>query len=189
MDRKLIGYLPPVLARTREMAAIMEAEQPEVQALWEALRTVLDAGFVQTAGSKGLARWERVIGIRPKGTDTLEARRIRVLTRMNERIPYTMRVLVQMLTAICGPDGFWVRLYPDRYYLRVRVALNRLGCYDDVRGMLRRVVPANIQLDLAPDYNTHNDLHPYSHRWLAHYGHKQLREDESLKRGLLNEEI
>lgn len=181
MDRKLIDYLPTVLAETREMAAIMAAEQPEVEALWEALRVVLDAGFVQTAGSQGISRWERIIGIRPKGTDTLDVRRIRILTRMNERLPYTMRVLCQMLAAICGPDGFWVRLYADRYHLRVRVALTQLESYNDVRAMLRRVVPANIQLDLAPDYNTHGDLRPYTHRRLTNHTHKGLREDEKLK--------
>lgn len=181
MDRKLVDYLPPVLAGTKEMAAIMAAEQPEVEALWDTLRVVLDAGFVQTAGSRGLSRWEKIIGIRPKGTDTLEVRRIRIITRMNERLPYTMRVLCQMLTAICGPEGYTVRLYPDRYYLRVRVALDQLESYNDVRSMLRRVVPANIQLDLAPDYNTHGDLRKYTHRWLARYSQQKLREDVSLK--------
>lgn len=181
MDRKLIDYLPPVLAGTKEMAAIMAAEQPEVEALWDALRVVLDAGFVQTANSKALSRWERMIGIRPKAADTLEIRRIRILTRMNERLPYTMRVLHQMLAAICGPDGYTVRLFADKYYLRVRVALDQLASYEDVRNMLRRVIPANMQMDLAPDYNTHGDLGQYTHRRLANYSHRELREDVTLK--------
>lgn len=182
MDRQLIDYLPPVLAGTKEMAAIMASEQPEVEALWDTLRVVLDAGFVQTAGSKGLSRWEKIIGIRPKGTDTLDVRRIRIITRMNERLPYTMRVLCQMLTAICGPDGYRVRLFADKYTLWVRVSLHHLESYEDVRSMLSRVLPANIYLDLSPDYNIYRDLLPYTFRQLSGYTYRQLREDESLRR-------
>ena len=32
----LLGYLPDVLKNTREMQAIMTAETPEIQALWQA---------------------------------------------------------------------------------------------------------------------------------------------------------
>lgn len=182
MDRKLIDYLPPVLAGTKEMAAVMAAEQPEIEALWEALRVVLDAGFVQTANSKALSRWERMIGIRPKAADTMETRRIRILTRMNERLPYTMRVLHQMLAAICGPDGYRVRLFADKYTLWVRVSLHHLESYEDVRAMLSRVLPANLYLDLSPDYNIYRDLLPYTFRQLSGYTYRQLQEDENLRR-------
>lgn len=183
MDRKLADYLPPVLSGIRELAAVMDAEQPEAEALWAAMKTVLDAGFVETADSRGLARWERMLGIRPKGRDTLEIRRTRIIARLNERLPYTLLALKRMLTAICGADGYTVKLECTAYYLRVRVAVNRLECMEEVQRLLDRVVPANMVTAVEPDYNTHEDLGRYTHRQLGTYTHRELREKITLKGG------
>lgn len=105
LDRKLIDYLPPVLQQTREMQAVMEGEQPAVAGLWDAWKTVLDALFVRYANEQGLARWERMLGIRPRGTDSMEVRRVAVLARLNEQLPFTERTLRLMLDGVCGPAG------------------------------------------------------------------------------------
>ena len=105
LDRKLIDYLPPVLQQTREMQAVMEGEQPAVAGLWDAWKTVLDALFVRYANEQGLARWERMLGIRPRGTDSMEVRRVAVLARLNEQLPFTERTLRLMLDGVCGPGG------------------------------------------------------------------------------------
>lgn len=58
MDRKLIDYLPPVLASILEMQAIMEIEQPEAEMLWDKLSGVMDDQFVETASEERVKRWE-----------------------------------------------------------------------------------------------------------------------------------
>lgn len=87
LDRKLIDYLPPVLQQTREMQAVMEGEQPAVAGLWDAWKTVLDALFVRYANEQGLARWERMLGIRPRRDRQHGSAAVAVLARLNETAP------------------------------------------------------------------------------------------------------
>lgn len=177
LDRKLIDYLPPVLQQTREMQAVMEGEQPAVAGLWEAWKTVLDALFVRYANEQGLARWERMLGIRPRGTDSMEVRRVAVLARLNEQLPFTERTLRLMLDGVCGPGGYTLEIIYREYRVFVRVHLWEKRAVDEAAALLGRVVPANMVIDLGLRYNTHRMLRPRLHRMLRGTTHRALREE------------
>ena len=177
LDRKLIDYLPPVLQQTREMQAVMEGEQPAVAGLWDAWKTVLDALFVRYANEQGLARWERMLGIRPRGTDSMEVRRVAVLARLNEQLPFTERTLRLMLDGVCGPGGYTLEIIYRGYRVFVRVHLWEKRAMDEAAALLGRVVPANMVIDLGLRYNTHRMLRPRLHRMLRGTTHRALREE------------
>ena len=177
LDRKLIDYLPPVLQQTREMQAVMEGEQPAVAGLWDAWKTVLDALFVRYANEQGLARWERMLGIRPRGTDSMEVRRVAVLARLNEQLPFTERTLRLMLDGVCGPGGYTLEIIYREYRVFVRVHLWEKRAMDESAALLGRVVPANMVIDLGLRYNTHRMLRPRLHRMLRGTTHRALREE------------
>ena len=177
LDRKLIDYLPPVLQQTREMQAVMEGEQPAVAGLWDAWKTVLDALFVRYANEQGLARWERMLGIRPRGTDSMEVRRVAVLARLNEQLPFTERTLRLMLDGVCGPGGYTLEIIYREYRVFVRVHLWGKRAMDEAAALLGRVVPANMVIDLGLRYNTHRMLRPRLHRMLRGTTHRALREE------------
>lgn len=177
LDRKLINYLPPVLQQTREMQAVMEGEQPAVAGLWDAWKTVLDALFVRYANEQGLARWERMLGIRPRGTDGMEMRRTAVLARLNEQLPFTERTLRLMLDGVCGPGGYTLEVIYKEYRVFVRVHLWEKRAMDEAAALLGRVVPANMVIDLGLRYNTHRMLRPRPHRILRGTAHRALREE------------
>ena len=75
MERKLIDYLPYVIRDYAEFQGIMGSEQPEIEKAWNTTDDLLDNQFIPTAGNMGLSRWEKILGITPKGTDSLEDRR------------------------------------------------------------------------------------------------------------------
>ena len=177
LDRKLIDYLPPVLQQTREMQAVREGEQPAVAGLWDAWKTVLDALFVRYANEQGLARWERMLGIRPRGTDSMEVRRVAVLARLNEQLPFTERTLRLMLDGVCGPGGYTLEIIYREYRVFVRVHLWEKRAMDEAAALLGRVVPANMVIDLGLRYNTHRMLRPRLHRMLRGTTHRALREE------------
>lgn len=102
MDRKLINYLPYVVRDYAEFKGISEAEQPEFESAWGSSDDLLNNQFISTAGNLGLSRWEKILGITTKGTDTLEDRRFRILTRLNEELPYTLPQLRNILETLCG---------------------------------------------------------------------------------------
>lgn len=80
MERQLIKYLPYVVRDYPEFQGITGSEQPEFERAWGSADDLLNNQFISTAGSMGLSRWEKILGITPKGTDTLEDRRFRIMT-------------------------------------------------------------------------------------------------------------
>ena len=155
MVRQLIDYLPPFLRDVREYKEIMSrGEQEEISVLWEAADGVLADQFVNTATLNGVKRWESILGIKPKGTDSLDDRKFRILSRLNEQLPYTLLVLRNMLQALCGGGGFSAEVQAETYTLTVKVALVAKSNIDDVGNLLRKVVPANMVIFLELKYNT-----------------------------------
>jgi len=155
LDRRLIDYLPQILRDVREFKAIYDdGQQPEIEALWRVFSDAMNDQFVTTATENGVRRWENILGIRPRGTDTLDARKFRILARLNEQLPYTYRTLENMLAALCGADGYAMDLQADIYTLSVKVGLIAKENVDDVSDLLAKVVPANMIIELSILFNT-----------------------------------
>ena len=113
MRKKLQDYLPPILFKTYEFPLLCETEQPEIDHLHDAADAVLDAQFLSTAGEYAIQRYEKIFGITPMDTDTLDERRFKVLTRINTQLPFSVRRLRQQLATLCGADGYKLEVYPD----------------------------------------------------------------------------
>ena len=177
MDRNMIEYLPPMLQTIREFKALIDAEQPEASDLWDALDDVLDDQFINDATANGVSRWEKILTIAPKGGSTLPERKLQILARLNEELPYTFAKLKNQLEALCGVDGYSVVLSNSTYTLTVRVGLTAKDSFDAVDNLLDRVIPANILIDVSLEYNTHQTLSALTHAQLAAYTHDELRSE------------
>ncbi len=77
----LIEYLPPVVQKIREMQEICKAEQPYFDEAKDEIEKILCRCFVGLADETGIARLEKVHGIIPGATETLEQRRVNILIR------------------------------------------------------------------------------------------------------------
>ena len=143
LDRKLIDYLPPVLQRVMEFAAITGAQQPEIEAAWDALNLVMDNQFIDTATEAGVTVWEKELNIVPLATDTLEDRKQRLKTAWTYGVVYTYNWLVNWLKTSCGENNPLPTI--NEYTLRVSlpVSVDYLHILDD----MRRYVSANVLID------------------------------------------
>lgn len=174
----MIDYLPPVLKDVREMRAVLDkAGQPAFESLWGAMDAAFLDQHVRDATVYGVERWERMLKIRPKANESLDERKFRILTRLNESLPYTMRTLRATLAALCGENGYIAELFASEYRLMVRVALAFRSTYESVETLLGRIVPCEIVIDLSLMYNQHDLLKRYTHRQLAAYTHYALRNE------------
>lgn len=177
-ERNLIEYLPEFLRGVKEYQAILTfAEQPEMVALWEAEENALKDQFIVDATENGVSRWERVLGITPKGTDSLDVRKFSILARINEQLPFTLTTLKEQLKSLCGEDGYEVNLDAKKYTLSVRVALTMESNFENVGLLLKRIIPANLVVDLSLKYNQHFKYTSNTHEGLATFTHEQLRNE------------
>lgn len=177
MDRNLIDYLPQVLKEYRDIKAIMQAEQSELSVLWDCLSDVLSDQFALYATANGISRWENILAINPKGTDTLELRRFRILARLGEQRPYTAISLRQQMAALCGEGGYSLTVLNENYMIKVRVELAAKGKYNEVEGLLKRTIPANMIIDLSLMYNQYLKLIGVTYGHLSSYTFEQLRNE------------
>lgn len=176
MDRQIKDYLPIFVQEYAEIGAIMDAEQVSVEDAWTSAENVMCDQFVVDATENGVKRWESILKMKPKGSYTLDERKFNILVKLKEQLPYTIRTLNEMLTALCSEDGYLLRLDNDKYLLTVRLALNNENNVQAVSELLEKIVPANLIISVTL-FNTHNILSAYTHGFLAQYTHKQTREE------------
>lgn len=147
-------YIPEVLKNVVEIQAIMEAETPEVQAIWDACEDCMNDQFISEATEYGIARREKMLNITPYTTDTLDDRRFRLQTRYNENIPYTRKNLASLLESLCGVDGYKLTILTSTFTVKVKVALTAKKQVDSTKEMLERVLPYNMVFSIELLYNT-----------------------------------
>lgn len=106
MERKLIDYLPPVVRGVAELRGVLAGQQPEFDRAWAEADALMADQFFETMEDRGLRRWERMLKLTPRGTDTLETRRARVQAKFNLLRPYTLPWLLLWLAETFGPEHF-----------------------------------------------------------------------------------
>ena len=176
-DRKLIDYLPLFMQDYREMAVIMETEQTEIDHLWVEAENALADQFILEATENGVKRWESMLGISPKDTDSLDERKFRILTKLNQELPYTLRKLEQALTNLCGVNGYSVEVQAAEYHIEVKLAVSNANNYSEVENVLNKMIPANMTQYVQIMYNSNNVLAQFTHEQLSAYTHEQLRNE------------
>ncbi len=165
------------IKEVKDFVAIDEVENPEFKVLNERIQNLIDDQFIQTAKERGIARRERMLSISTFSDDTLETRRFRVLSRWNEQLPYTYKVLINRLNQLCGENGYTVSLNSGQYALNIKIALTKKRMFDEVKLLSRKMIPSNIIIKVELRYNQHSKLASFTHRQLSAYTHAQLREE------------
>ena len=171
-----MDYLPPFMQEFKEIAAIMDAEQPEFELAWREAENALADQFILTATINGIKRYESIYDIVPKGTDTLEERRFKILTKKNDKPPYTLNSLRSTLNALCGENGYAIYMNYNEYELVVKLAISNTNNFTAVAELLEKVLPANIVRKVSM-FNTHGMLSKLTHKQLAQYTQWQLRNE------------
>lgn len=175
MSKQLLNYAPKILHEVEEYKALYAAEQIEIDGLHASQTDVLNNQFISTCTDGGAKRWENIIGITAKDTETLSDRRFRILSRLNEQLPYTQRILEQQLTTLCGVGGYSLSLANQT--IKVRVVLTARNNFNDVEYLLERMRPANVVIDLSLLYNQNQMLTGRTHAKLSAYTHEQIRNE------------
>lgn len=141
-------YLPPVIGDAAEIREMNRVESEELNRIWEEADEVFLNRWILTATEKGLARYERMLGL--AGTGDLEERRKAVHFEWNKYIVYTDRSVRQLLSQLYGPDGFLMEIYHSQYMVRFAMMIpNTSADLDDAYRRIRAILPANLGIEFA----------------------------------------
>lgn len=143
----LVSYLPPFIAEYKETNITLTAENPEFVLVWNATDKTLKNEFIATADEYGISRFEKILHILPSRDDTLESRRSRVQSRWFTTLPYTWRMFVQKLIALCGENNFTVTKQFDYYRVDLDVQLELFGQVEELERIIETMLPCNMVMD------------------------------------------
>lgn len=173
----LIEYLPPYLRNVRELKKIVEAENPEFDAINNEINNFLHENFLDLMGVTGIKRWEQILEIKPFKDDTLEDRRFRIKSRVLERLPYTLPSLRFRLDTILGEGKYKLNIDYGKYLVKLKIELTAKSQFNEVVKMLNKVLPANMVQEVELLYNQHQHWQQFTHAELQNYTHYQFREE------------
>lgn len=176
-DIDLKVYLPDVLKDVEELKAIIAAEDPEIEAIWQACEDSMNDQFISEATENGIARREKMLGITPFATDTLDDRRFRLLTRYNENVPYTRKSLENLLASLCGVTGYQLTIVTASFSVSVKVNLAVKKQEDSIKELLERILPYNMVYTVELLYNTWDKVKPRTWNAVSALTWKELKEE------------
>ena len=155
MDRTvdIVKYLPPVLKEVDVFQQIAKAQNPEFNLLQERIVRTFSERFIQSATEYGIKRWESLLLIPSTDELTLQQRKERVLTYLNIKLPYTWRMLENMLNAYLGEGNFVLKYNVEQ--TKLSLTLNWLSSHarSDIESLFHKVFPVNIVLDIRYNQN------------------------------------
>ena len=157
----LVSYLPPFLAGYRELREALAAENPEFALAWDAADRALRNEFIDTADEYGIARFEGMLGILSSRGDALEDRRARVRSRGFTAVPYTYRMLVEMVARILGDahDFYIWSDFKTDYGMILTVCTMDDSQDMELKRTLDRVIPANIPVSIIYESPLEGDMY------------------------------
>ena len=68
-------------------------------------------------------------------------------------------------------------LFAKEYRLKILLELGIKKMFDDVEQAVKRMIPANILLEVAIRYNQHSAVGQYTHGQLEKWTHQTIREE------------
>ncbi len=147
---------PPIIWNIKEIRTVNEVAQKWYEKFQSDLEDVGKDILITTATERGIARREKILGIVPQDTDSLEDRRYRVLTQWYDTYPYTENNLRERLNNLVGEGNYELTVTPTR--CTCKLALARKLQYETVEKLLEKIVPLHIVLDVQLMYNTWGKL-------------------------------
>lgn len=136
-------YWATIVKDTAQFGQIAVAENPEFNRLSECIFRALKDSFIHSATEYGVKRWESMLQIAPSAGETLEERKARILTYLNLKLPYTWRVLKQLIEGIVGEGNVELNLDNDTQTLTIEVPDTHI---ETVKDLVSRVIPMNLDI-------------------------------------------
>ena len=117
--------------------------------------------FILTADINGIERWEQILGIIANPLiEDIEFRRWRVQNRLSMQPPLTKRFLQQVLDELVGENNTEIEVFYNDYILNVKLALSQELYLQDIQILLRRLIPANMRLNIIILFNLWGKWYP-----------------------------
>lgn len=172
----LLYDAPEIILKIPDIAQIYDYNEIQEKELDAAVEELNDDIMLNTMHLRTIERWEKILNINPLDDDTEEDRRFKVKAKVNEKLPYSLRVLKRKLDTLC-PSGYSMELADDRTNVLIKIALTSKKMRNTVAEMLEEMLPLNMMYSTQIMYNTWEMLESYTWGELENRTWEQLRSE------------
>ena len=158
MENRYLYYLPNTVRELQDFQKLGEIEGALLAEAAVAKDTVVNNQWILTAEKSGLLRLARMMGLH--GAEVMETERLReeILFRWNSRSPYTLFHLQDWLDGCLGADSYTVKVQQEKYLMQLVLELWVKEKKEFLEKHLRRIIPANLMLEVKLNANTYGKL-------------------------------
>ncbi|MDQ0174369.1 YmfQ family protein [Bacillus chungangensis] len=142
--RNLHEYMPPYYDHSPELTALTDIASAEIDRIRALMRDTLDQMFVRTA-TWGLSDWERVLDLPPMKHASLDARRERILAKLNGNAPATVRYMTDILNLFVENKTGQIIEHNEEYWFEVLMPIESLNRLAEIKNALSEVKPAHLE--------------------------------------------
>ena len=142
----LLIMIPVWFQRVLEFPEIMKAWAYALDQFDGNVKKIWDNQYIQTCDEATLSLYEKLLGITPSGTETLEYRRTVVWNKYSMIVPFSIGFLKERLTQVY--DNNEVEVDSINSTLTVVLYESANGNVNSVYQLLYDVVPAHIEIRL-----------------------------------------
>ena len=172
-----LQWFPAHIQRIKEYIRMTVGVDSELYKVWDEVDLITQNMYLSTMDANTCLRWENFLGIVASPLDTLDDRRSRIKGYFASNLPYTEKKMNEVLTAMCGADGYELVIDPHEGSVNVMIKLNNVRLVDNSYDVIRRMAPADMGVNARIVYNEHGIFRAFTHGSLEAYTHYQLRND------------
>lgn len=169
--------LPEHLWNIKEIRFIYEKEEQQGEKIQQEINEIVDNIHIETARESGIIRREKILGIKPMDTSSLEERRAKVISKWNEKIPYTETELRNRLDNICGRGGYTLNISAKERKAECFIELRKKNLIKTVGELLEELIPLDLTIILDLNYNSYEMLEKYTYDQLQNWSNDFLRSE------------
>lgn len=114
--KTLLEYLPPFLREYYEFKQLCKSGDIEVSSIDKAVDWNFDSAFISDCDATVLTKYERLLGIIPTSSQSIENRRNMVLLQWNTVASMTLSQFISKLQEYCGKDNIYVDTSREQFY-------------------------------------------------------------------------
>ena len=114
--KTLLEYLPPFLREYYEFKQLCKSGDIEVSSIDKAVDWNFDSASISDCDATVLSKYERLLGIIPTSSQSIENRRNMVLLQWNTVASMTLSQFISKLQEYCGKDNIYVDTSREQFY-------------------------------------------------------------------------
>lgn len=155
-----------------EFNALCDINQVDKDEIKLILEQINDNFYPANADEEGVARWEKITGVKAEGT--LNERKFKLKSVVNNHAPYTERRIKGMINNLVGEGNYTFNL--TGLSLEVRLQLGTKSNLKTVEELLNNTLPAHLSYLASLQYNSNSMLMGMTHAQLSTMTHTHLKE-------------